>query len=83
MGSAPPTSTWLDDIHTAFRDKVSVAQLKALAQASTKGRQGGGAGGGGGSGGSGKGQGAKGKGRFPSVADSGKQSQPDGKRSHD
>lgn len=31
VGSAPPTSTWLDEIHTTFRDKVSVQQLKALA----------------------------------------------------
>ena len=85
VGSAPPTSTWLDDIHTAFRDKVSVAQLKALAnsQANAKGGQGSGAGGSGGGGGAGKGKGAKGKGKFPSLSDAGKQQQPHGKQSHD
>ena len=74
VGSAPPTSTWLDDIHTAFRDKVSVAQLKALAneQAKAPSSQGGVASGIGGGGGPGTGQGAKGKGRFPSLADAGK-----------
>lgn len=32
VGSSPPTSAWLDNLETAFEDKLFVAQLKLLAQ---------------------------------------------------
>ena len=33
VGSAPPTSAWLDNMETAFQDKVFVAELKSLRDA--------------------------------------------------
>jgi hypothetical protein len=74
VGAAPPTSTWLDEIHTTFRDKVSVAQLKALANAQAKPSRSTGGSQSGGSGGVGASKrGAKGRGApFTPLSDAGK-----------
>ena len=74
VGSAPPTSSWLDSMETAFQDKVFVAQLKSLAQETAKKKSGSSSGEGGGGGGGFKSKGAypkKGKG-IPPLADAGK-----------
>lgn len=74
VGSAPPTSSWLDSMETAFEDKVFVAQLKSLASESAKKKSGASSGesGGGGAGGKGKVQfNKKGKGFVP-LADAGR-----------
>lgn len=74
VGSAPPTSSWLDSMETAFEDKVFVAQLKALANetAKKKGGSSSSESSGGGSGFKGKGFNQK-KGRgVPPLAEAGK-----------
>jgi hypothetical protein len=74
VGSAPPTSAWLDSIETAFQDKVFVAELKNLAQVTAK-KKGGASGsesGGSGAGGKGKIPYKKGKGGIPPLAEAGK-----------